>query len=640
MFLRFLNRWLVVAVSLALVSGIPEQPAFAEEPPNVDRYGDPLPSGALMRLGTVRLHGANQVAGSVSSADGRIAAYAHRLPGADRCSIVVWNVATGEVIAKKEDLQAIEFDSIKLSPTGARLAVVHWTKPPAGPAKDQAVCIYQTSDLSLVQRMPFDSKFRRSIWFLWDDRPHVCISKEVWDYSALKMIRKYDNPFVAVGNDHWVRHINGAAQLCRLADDAVLSTFKLEGWTYIDLSQDGDHLHVMGKAGGAFEYPLSVIDTKSGEVVWSQRAPVGGLLISKDGRRVAMPDGLYDVKTSEKSFGYVGNPIAFDRDENLVVGQGRGINIFDARTGKPRYVSHSSKLTCLAVDAYGSRLFTASEDFTGRMWDLKTGEQLWVIPTLARYHEISRLKQAIYSPDGASVWTHDGRQIIQLDAHTGQRLKTLKYPDAVKIEDIDLAPDGLQMAIAGSHSDPDHYRKILVVDLKTRGVAVKLIQEHVRSVDFTPDSNSLAACTEKETEKGGPLKVWDLKSGKNTSARDGVRPEVVFLDASTIAYRRPGGETFNDSDKATIVIASLAGEVLQSIPVDGRLDPLLKCGSRIAVLVRRRGRVDEMLFIDPRTVETKQFPLSSTGSEAICLPGGKQFCIFDNSGTGLIYNTP
>src|SRR6476619_2491922 len=75
--------------------------AFAEQPANtptadkkpsshIDCFGDPLPAGAMLRLGTTRLRQGDDAEGVAFSPDGRILASA----GMDE-SINFWDTATG-----------------------------------------------------------------------------------------------------------------------------------------------------------------------------------------------------------------------------------------------------------------------------------------------------------------------------------------------------------------------------------------------------------------------------------------------------------------------------------------------------------------------------------------------------------------
>ena len=70
----------------------------------------------------------------------------------------------------------------------------------------------------------------------------------------------------------------------------------------------------------------------------------------------------------------------------------------------------------------GTRVLTASEDKTARLWDAATGQELQVL----RGHE-DWVHSAVFSPDGARVLTASADNTARLwDAATGQELKVLR----------------------------------------------------------------------------------------------------------------------------------------------------------------------------------------------------------------------
>jgi hypothetical protein len=90
------------------------------EPPAVDRYGDPLPAGAVARLGTVRLRHPNTIGVIAYSPDGKVLAAADGGSGSHRGlgwssstfegSLRLWDVATGKELRRLASLQkAIRF---------------------------------------------------------------------------------------------------------------------------------------------------------------------------------------------------------------------------------------------------------------------------------------------------------------------------------------------------------------------------------------------------------------------------------------------------------------------------------------------------------------------------------------------------
>src|SRR5882672_9886196 len=105
-------RWtvLLVAVLPAL--------AFGQAPPRLDAYGDPLPEGALLRIGTARLRPGATVASMAFTPDGKKLVTATCTSG-----VHVWDVATGK------ELHALanpgpRASHMAVSPDGARVVTL------------------------------------------------------------------------------------------------------------------------------------------------------------------------------------------------------------------------------------------------------------------------------------------------------------------------------------------------------------------------------------------------------------------------------------------------------------------------------------------------------------------------------------
>src|SRR5438094_6241459 len=103
------------AVALLLVAALPG--LAGAQPPRLDAYGDPLPEGAIARIGTIRLRPGAPVTDMAFTPDGK-----HLVTVASTHQIHVWEVATGrELRAVRMDDQA---ELTTLAPDGRHIATV------------------------------------------------------------------------------------------------------------------------------------------------------------------------------------------------------------------------------------------------------------------------------------------------------------------------------------------------------------------------------------------------------------------------------------------------------------------------------------------------------------------------------------
>ena len=90
---------------------------------------------------------------------------------------------------------------------------------------------------------------------------------------------------------------------------------------------------------------------------------------------------------------------------------------------------HGSGVQTASFSSDGSRVVTASEDGTARLWDVKTGASL-----LALKGHTGRVQTASFSPDSSRVVTTSYDDTAWLwGAKTGASLLTLKEGVASKI---------------------------------------------------------------------------------------------------------------------------------------------------------------------------------------------------------------
>ena len=197
---------------------------------------------------------------------------------------------------------------------------------------------------------------------------------------------------------------------------------------------------------------------------------------------------------------------------------GWGDRIFPLRT----QLVTRGKAHAAAFSPDGTRLVTASEDGTARVWDAATGR-----PITPPFQHAEGVAWAAFSPDGTRVVTASEDRTAQVwDATDGRRLT----PPLSHGDDVTRAvfsPDGTRIATASSDRsarvwDPSDGRP-LTPPLEHDG--------QVTGVAFSPDGTLLVT-----TSTDGTARVWDARSGER------LGPPLTHLSRVNHAAFRPDGK--------------------------------------------------------------------------------------------------
>jgi len=186
-------------------------------------------------------------------------------------------------------------------------------------------------------------------------------------------------------------------------------------------------------------------------------------------------------------------------------GQDGTARLWDATTGELRAVlnGHQKRLTSVRFSPNGTQLATTSRDGTSRLWDVSTGATLAVLEG----HE-GPVQSARFSPDGTRLVTtsQDGTARMW-DVEAGTALQIVKG-HAVDELAACFSPDGKRLATTSGDTTARLW------DVST-GDLQGVLDGHrlpLRSVAFSPDGERVVTTCEQE------VRLWECSTGKSLAA--------------------------------------------------------------------------------------------------------------------------
>jgi RNA polymerase sigma factor (sigma-70 family) len=551
-----LSRKLIVVVLLVVtavaagagawmrVTSAKQSPAD-EEPPGggpqaagpvralVDRQGDPLPAGAVLRLGTTRLRtGGNVTHLAFSPDDSQLASWSNEMYVSD--ALCVWDTRTGR-LRRRVDLPGAGVKALTWLGDGRGVALLAQGDPGRGPlvwefTKDQAAPKVAAGAVAGVAVMPAgpvpagpaggsdscyavspDGKTIAVGWSAPDDFPRPIFLR------ALKTGRRVDE-------------LRGP-QLAVQPGNCGLLWFTPDGKRLVAFSAAKE------LGGGRQEERQTVVvwDVAGGKEVSRFTAPRpadngGHPAVAVSNRVLAI--GLEDGGTSrwdlaggterrlttahvskEPGQGYGTFAVAFTPDGKTLVTGGRDgmVKLWDVATGRHLHTlaRHYSWVEALAVSADGRTVASSGQDGVIRLWDTATGADACVLP--GHCHGVN---QAALCPDGRTAVTSGWDHTIRWwDTVTGQELRHLDLP--ARITGLAVSPDG--RTVLGTTDEGGLRTWDLATGRDTtpaglpRGVKVGALA-------FTPGGRQLVSAS------GPHISVWDWPALRLVRTFDLPRP--------------------------------------------------------------------------------------------------------------------
>jgi RNA polymerase sigma factor (sigma-70 family) len=494
---------------------------------HVDRYGDPLPPGAIARLGTIRMrHGGLRGSGFIAfSRDGR-----SLISRCDDGIVHFWDPTTlRELRSFRTGCYCpMGIDPVSLSGDQKLLA--------AGDP-DHSVHLYETATGKELRR--FGTELRQTA---------QCVALTP---DGRTLATAHSNRFV---------HVWDAA-----TGKELLQFEAHEGMVYrLQFTPDGKTLATVGGEGATSDPEVRLWRADTGKLVHKLTAPKSSYFpfaFSADGKTIAVPDGaalqLYDVVTGQirKRFDSgvsVPTAVAISVDGRTVAVAGPGeLHVFDMSSGRmkqspkvPAYREHrlaSLFINHLTFSPDGKLLAASGAGRTVHLFEVATGKEL----DLPAGHD-GEVRSVAFSPDGKTVATGstwEGDDTIRLwNAASGRPLWVAPGANA--------EPQKLLFTRDGARVVSSHWDGMRLWDAATGKAGRFLAADPVRNEDklgvidiaIAPD-DSLFSFSIHLSRGTALVKRWNLSNGQRTLEHEQPPAEHAHYSAFSADGRllaRPG----------------------------------------------------------------------------------------------------
>jgi WD40 repeat protein len=515
---------LAVGVQQAAVGDRPsaEQSRPKTESPvlKTDAFGDPLPQGALIRVGTIRFRHAEGVTCSVFSPDGKTV-FSASYDGTVR----QWDVATGKELRRFVGHRGW-VRQLALSADGTLLA-----SGGEGPSADEpaVIWIWDVSTAKERGRLNGPKEAVSSLAWAPDNKTLAAGERDgtvrLWDAVAARELQRFTGHKSEVGCLAFSRdgkrlastafHQDPTIRLLDLAggrEPLVLSAQE-KYFHFVAFSRDGKTMISGGDCyedkilakGQRYINTIAVWDAATGKrlrefrVGDDQERPHEGatsVALSSDSKTLALGYSDHTIRLWDLESGkplrkltgfrdrfYPAKHLAFSPDGRVLsaCGSHHALCLLDTATGKSLFddgLAQKSNIRSVALSRDGKLLATASHDYTVNLWDTVTGKPLHQL----RGHQ-GWVYTVAFAPDGRTVASGSSDGTVRLwDVAAGKEVRKLEVEDTT---------------------------------------SVKRVRLQVSRVAFSPDSTMLAASYDPPGDVGGPLPnredgiwLWDPATGK------------------------------------------------------------------------------------------------------------------------------
>jgi WD40 repeat protein len=498
------------------------------EAPRTDRLGDPLPAGAIARLGSARWQTKKSYSGGVAlSPDGRtlVLTSAYEEPMETRA----WEVTTGKPlwhVAWPPDEPRYTAGTLAFSADG-RLLARGLQAVGLSDERSPTVTLYAARTGKELRRilattrgeiqplaLSSDGKVLATAGGGYRNGPGPIV---IWDVASGRELHRLKGHATAVDG------------LAFSADGRLLSST-------VDWKPD-EAMAPLTLPADPFVF---IWDVATGQLL--RRLPGRhSLILSPDGRLAAYREGesiRVDVIEAEKMLCRVthdGRPLLFSPDGRRLAtaADDEPLHVWDTGTGREVLtipLSQGRFGIPVAFSADGALLATQTGG-RARLWDVAKAEEIY--PYDGHRGAVTCVA---YAPDGRTIVTGgDDRRVRFWEAKTGRELVALPFPDAT-VRALAVSPDGTTAAAAGDDGGVRLFDVAAAKELHRfaspgnkphpgrsgRSAAFDMV---IRFLAFSGDGSTLVGCDNDDTTV-----VWDVRTKEELHrVRRADKEEIIGL---------------------------------------------------------------------------------------------------------------
>jgi WD40 repeat protein len=665
---------LIGSISTIRIHASHDELPIASDGTKLDSYGDAIPKGAIVRMGTVRLRHTNNVNGVAFSPDGKMVVSC----GWDH-AVRLWDGETGAPI--RQLLGSVDCGTFgaAFAPDGSRLATV---------GERGLIRLFDPLTGSELWKATTNNERVYGVAFSPDGKTVATAGSEtmvrLWDAKTGEQLKTFASP-ARIRDSHAVafsqngRHLAcGASPQIQIYDleTGAKQVVKLKLRDYDDsfslaFTPDNHFIAVGGKVPTLWR-------VDNGELVrqfdgHQKDDPNAAIALSKDGTLLVALGmktiRVWNTATGEltrtitdyyNSFASRTHAIAISPNNKTVatIGPHNVVMLWDLETGNRRLSfpdSHLEHVTSVACSPKEPIVASASADGDVRLWELNTGKHLRVL-TLGK-EEPRGVHHVKFSPDGNFVaaggydWKNRGDSglVSVWRAADGKLLWTANLKD--RATSLDYSNDGRRLAVGVGlgksmpFADKDKTCSVSVLDASTGTEKFQFEGPRytVRAIKFSPDDVEVTAVEEAKT-----ITTWNLQTQEIIKQFDAdahsrqIKSATLSVDGQLLA-------TSGLFENLLVVWDSKTGSGIRQIEVKGSEGSILAISPDSKLLASGSVGLTNTSGKYYRSIQLwnidtgEQLGKMDTGllatSSLTFAPDGRKLISGMNDGTLLVWNT-